>query len=156
MKFFPLLIFLCAISAFAEPVISDKEAAQHVDEKVEVRGKVFDVHVSDSGLVLINFGAKYPAQTFTAVVFADHAAQFPEPEKYIGATLAVRGTIRMHQNKTEMVLDAPDQLTVLLKAEAAPTPDSTTSAASEPAGIIVGPDGVTRRILPFTRNAGAE
>src|SRR4051812_22359111 len=80
---------------------TDAEAAQHDGEIADVHGKVNDVHVFDSGMVLINFGSKYPSQTFTAVIFAKQASQFPDPKSYKGKTLSVHGTIRIHKNKPE-------------------------------------------------------
>lgn len=151
-KFFGALAFLLsAISANAGSNYSDAEAANHEGEKAEVHGKVFDVHVTQSGMVMINFGAKYPAQTFTAVIFKDHADQFPEPEKFLGTTLSVSGEIKMHNKRPEMVVDAPAQLKVLAEAPAAtPPPAPVPGAAGKSAETIVGPDGVTRRIVPFS------
>jgi hypothetical protein len=46
-------------------VITDTEAAQHVGQKVTVEGVVVAVTSSSKGNTFINFGAKYPNQTFT-------------------------------------------------------------------------------------------
>ncbi len=151
MKIFSALAFLMSAISASAASYSDTEAANHEGENAEVHGKVFDVHVTQSGMVMINFGAKYPAQTFTAVIFPDHANQFPDPEKFLGATLSVSGEIKSHHNKPELVVDAPAQLKVLAEAPAAtPAPAPVAGAAGKSAETIVGPDGVTRRIVPFS------
>ena len=151
-----LVLALVCTTAFSAEFYSDAEAAKHDGEKAEVRGKVMDVHVADSGMVLLNFGAKFPAQTFTAVIFKDKAAQFSEPEKLKGAQLAVVGTIRIHKDKAEMTLDSPAQLKVLTAAEPAPAGSAEAAAPPEQStGTVVGPDGVSRRILPFSRSLPA-
>jgi hypothetical protein len=56
-----------AISSRAQDlqVIKDSEAIQYVGKNVEVRGLVFAVYTSKKGNTFLNFGAKYPNQTFT-------------------------------------------------------------------------------------------
>ena len=46
-------------------VIKDSEAAQYVGKNVEVRGLVVAVYTSKKGNTFLNFGGKYPNQTFT-------------------------------------------------------------------------------------------
>jgi hypothetical protein len=46
-------------------VIPDTEAAQHVGQQITVEGVVVKVFTSKSGNTFLNFGAPYPAQTFT-------------------------------------------------------------------------------------------
>jgi hypothetical protein len=47
------------------PVVKDSEPAQYVGKNVEVRGLVVAVYTSKKGNTFLNFGAKYPNQTFT-------------------------------------------------------------------------------------------
>jgi hypothetical protein len=49
-------------------VVKDSEAAQYVGKNVEVRGLVVAVFVSKRGNTLLNFGGKYPNQTFTGYI----------------------------------------------------------------------------------------
>jgi hypothetical protein len=46
-------------------VITDAEAAQHVGQKMTVEGVVVAVTNSGKGNTFINFGGRYPHQTFT-------------------------------------------------------------------------------------------
>ena len=66
--FFSLLLvgWLSApIEAQTSTVITDAGAAQHVGQKVTVEGIVVAVTNSGKGNTFINFGGKYPHQTFT-------------------------------------------------------------------------------------------
>jgi len=72
-------LFLIALSLFVSgsainsraqdlQVIKDSEAAQYVGKNVEVRGLVVAVYTSKKGNTFLNFGAKYPNQTFTGYI----------------------------------------------------------------------------------------
>ena len=56
-----------SISALAQTltVIPDTEAAQNVGQHITVEGVVVKVFTSKSGNTFLNFGGRYPAQTFT-------------------------------------------------------------------------------------------
>lgn len=152
-----IVILTFATIACAENSYSDAEALKHAGETAEVHGKVADLHTTDAGMALLNFGAKFPAQTFTAVIFAEKAAQFPELAKCKGATVSVHGEIRLHKEHAEMTLTEPGQLKILTPSEVPVVSDSpgARAAAGSPVGIVVGPDGVPRRIVPFSRGISA-
>ncbi|MEA3187516.1 MAG: hypothetical protein QOD99_1346 [Chthoniobacter sp.] len=160
MKYFLALSCLAfATTVFGQASYSDAEASQHIGETAEVHGKVVDVHVvQGSGMVMLNFGKKFPGQTLTAVIFAGKATLFPEPEKYKGATLSVTGEIRLHKEKPEITLETADQLKVLTAAspKASPQPASSPSvsgsASASPGASVTGPDGVSRKVQPFSGN----
>jgi len=77
---FPILVGLLvgslSMTALAQSltVIPDTEAAQHVGQQVTVEGVVVKVFTSKSGNTFLNFGAPYPAQTFTGWIPARHRA----------------------------------------------------------------------------------
>src|SRR5260370_33511959 len=50
------------------PTVKDSEAAQYVGKNVEVRGLVVAVYTSKKGNTFLNFGGKYPNQTFTGYI----------------------------------------------------------------------------------------
>jgi hypothetical protein len=65
-----LLFFVCALSAGPllsadDTLIDPLGAISHVGQSVAVSGLVVAVFVSKSGNAFINFGDKYPNQTFT-------------------------------------------------------------------------------------------
>ena len=49
-------------------VIKDSEATQYVGKNVEVRGPVVAFYTSEHGNIFLNFGAKYPNQTFIGYI----------------------------------------------------------------------------------------
>jgi hypothetical protein len=57
--------FSAPVDAQSATVISGTEAAQHVGQRVTVEGVVIAVTNSGKGNTFINFGGKYPHQTFT-------------------------------------------------------------------------------------------
>jgi DNA/RNA endonuclease YhcR with UshA esterase domain len=91
-------------------VIRDSEAASHVGETVTVEGTVASVHVTRSRTTFLNFGAAYPKQTFTAVVFSSAASQFPNPQQWDGKRVRVTGKVRLYRDRPEIVLEASSQL----------------------------------------------
>ncbi len=73
-----LVVFLSGwlsalVTAQIATVIPDTEAAEHVGQKATVEGTVVAVFTSSKGNTFINFGGKYPHQTFTGYIPADSA-----------------------------------------------------------------------------------
>ena len=65
---FLLICLAPCLSAQDLQVIKDSEAAQYVGKNVEVRGLVVAVYTSKEGNTFLNFGAKYPNQTFIGYI----------------------------------------------------------------------------------------
>jgi len=91
-------------------VVRDSEAASHVGESVTVEGTVASVHVTRSGTTFLNFGAAYPKQTFTAVIFSSAASRFPNPRQWEGKRVRLTGKVRLYRDRPEIVLEAASQL----------------------------------------------
>jgi DNA/RNA endonuclease YhcR with UshA esterase domain len=91
-------------------VVRDSEAASHVGESVTVEGTVASVHVTRSGTTFLNFGAAYPKQTFTAVIFPSVASLFPNPQQWEGKRVRITGQVRLYRDRPEIVLEASSQL----------------------------------------------
>ena len=97
-------------TAAARLVIPDSEAGNHVGEEVTVRGTVEDVYTSRKGNTFLNFGARYPDQTFSGVIFRENASQFPDAEQWEGRRVMVHGRIQLYRGKPEVILRSPEQL----------------------------------------------
>jgi DNA/RNA endonuclease YhcR with UshA esterase domain len=103
--------FLTALAAQTATVIPDTEAAQHVGQKATVEGVVTAVTNSGKGNTFINFGGKYPHQTFTGWIPKDS-------ELAGGSTLAglegkkikITGTIEIYKGKPEIKIMSKDQV----------------------------------------------
>jgi hypothetical protein len=93
--------------------IPDSQAISHVGQNATVQGTVSNVHVSSKGTVFINFGAPYPNQDFTAVIFSSSAGAFGDVMRLEGKKLAVSGPITMWKGKPEMILRMPASLRML-------------------------------------------
>ena len=91
-------------------VVPDTQAVSHVGQTVTIEGSVASVHVSRSGMIFLNFGAAYPQQTFSAVVFRSAASRFPDPQQWEGRRVRVTGQVRLYRGKPEIILNEPRQL----------------------------------------------
>jgi hypothetical protein len=100
----------------APPVLGPDQAKDHIGEVASVQGLVFGVHTSRGGATYINFGAPYPRNTFTAVIFASDAGTVTPLAALQGARVQVTGRIALYQGKPEIVLKNPAQLKVITPA----------------------------------------
>ena len=91
-------------------VITDREAMAHIGETVTVMGTVTEVFRSRKGTIYLNFGAKYPHQTFTAVALPPAPAWAAELDSLAGRRVGVRGQIVRYRGRVEIVLKGPEQL----------------------------------------------
>lgn len=98
-----------ASPAAAPGTITPEEAKNHVGETATVRGKVFNVHVTQKGDVFINIGGKHPNAPFTAVCFKQ-ALPTEELKALDGKTISVRGTIKEYNGQVEIILESADQI----------------------------------------------
>src|ERR1041384_2274141 len=105
-------LLLSVIVAVAEP-IPDADAAKHVGETVELRGTVADVHVFESGQVVLNLGAKFPKQNASVVIPAKAASAFREVEELNGAEILAKGKIELFKDRPEIKITDPSSLQIL-------------------------------------------
>jgi DNA/RNA endonuclease YhcR with UshA esterase domain len=114
MKRKSLLTFLaviCAASITAQTSnYTAVEAAKHVGETATITDTVDGVHQSSKGNIFLNMGGKYPNQAFTAYIPSASAAQFPNPQRYEGRTVAVSGKITLYKGKPEIIVNSPSQI----------------------------------------------
>jgi len=66
-------LLAASLEAQTATVIPDTEASRHVGQKATVEGVVVTVFTSNNGNTFINFGGKYPHQTFTGWIPKDSA-----------------------------------------------------------------------------------
>jgi len=121
------LLALVALAAFGQqkPAYPDAEAGKHVGEEATVIGKVFNVSTSGKGTTFLNFGDRYPRQTFGAVVFAGNQAAVGDVKRYEGQEVAVTGRIETSPDqKPQIVIRRRDQIKLAGPAvpAAPPTP----------------------------------
>jgi DNA/RNA endonuclease YhcR with UshA esterase domain len=110
-----LLLVLFTAGSLSAADITPEDAGKHVGERVTVRSTVFQVFVSKSKNVYLNFGAKFPNQTFAAAVLiqktpallADGPDWFTALE---GKEVAVTGVVELYKGKPEIVLKAREDV----------------------------------------------
>jgi hypothetical protein len=111
-----LLFFVFALSAGPllsadEILIDPSDAARHVGQSVAVSGLVVAVFVSKSGNAFINFGDKYPKQTFTGWIPAGNPlAHDPWIKSLEGKTIKVQGVVELYRGKPEIKIVSRDQI----------------------------------------------
>ena len=91
-------------------VIDYTAAKEHVGEYASVRGVLVDAHVTSSGTVFLDFCKNYKTCPFTGVIFADDAKTFSDLSRYEGKTITLTGKISLYQDKAEIILSDPSQL----------------------------------------------
>ena len=102
-----------AISSRAQDlqVIKDSEAIQYVGKNVEVRGLVVAVYTSKKGNTFLNFGVKYPNQTFTGYIPAgSELAGDRWTITLQGKVIGVIGTVEMYRGKPEVKILSRSQI----------------------------------------------
>jgi DNA/RNA endonuclease YhcR with UshA esterase domain len=111
-----LVLLLCLIATRADDplVIKDSEAVHYVGKNVQVRGLVVSVTTSPLGTTFINFGRKYPNQTFAGFIAAGSTMTADQRLTMIqGKTIGITGTIQLHDGKPEIEIVSADQIKAL-------------------------------------------
>lgn len=110
-----LLTAVLVLAAGQQPaMIAADSAAKHVGEEVVVQGIVTSVHTSEhDSTTFLDFGPKFPGQTFTAVIRSAARSRFTGVEKLVGSAVLVKGTITLYKGKPQIVLKTADQLRVV-------------------------------------------
>ena len=100
------------VTAQTVTVIPNTEAAQHVGQKATVEGTVAAIFTSNKGNTFINFGGKYPHQTFTGYIPADSALAGggSSVAGLEGKRIKITGTIDLYKGKPEIKIMSKDQL----------------------------------------------
>ena len=113
---FVVLLFAClpgSLWSQTATTIADTEATQHVGQKVTVEGVVVAVTNSGKGNTFINFGAKYPNQTFTGWIPKDSELSGGSgPTGLEGKKIKITGTIELYKGKPEIKVMTKDQIQI--------------------------------------------
>ena len=92
-------------------VIKDSEAAQYVGKNVEVRGLVVAVYTSKKGNTFLNFGDKYPNQTFTGYIPAgSELAGDSWTVTLQGKDIGITGMVELYRGKPEVKILSRSQI----------------------------------------------
>ena len=86
------------------------EASAHVGEYASVRGTLVDAYTSKSGTVFLDFCRSYKTCPFAGVIFADDVKKFGDLSDYEGRVVTLTGKISLYQDKAEIILESPSQI----------------------------------------------
>lgn len=98
------------VGALAQATVPDTAAARYVGQTVTVEGVVANVFTSRAGNTFLNFGAAYPNQTFSAVVFSRAAGRFPNLPQWEGRRVRVTGRVQLYRGRPEIILNSPEAI----------------------------------------------
>lgn len=93
--------------------ITDRQAGEHIGKRAVVEGSVIAVYTSRRGNTFLEFGAPYPNQDFTAVIFAENAGSFSNVYRLKGRRVWVSGILRLYRGKPEIILRSASQLRLI-------------------------------------------
>jgi len=102
-----MMIFVLS-NVHAQDRISSAEAKDNIGKKLQVKGKVASVFISEKGNKFINFDEKSPNQTFTVAIFSGKDIDISRIKE--GCTLTVYGEIKEYKGKPEIVIESSDQI----------------------------------------------
>lgn len=124
-----LLAPLASAQQKALPAYTETEAGQHEGEEAAVTGKVVTVAKSAKGTTYLNFGDRFPRQTFSGVVLTRDEEKVGDVKVYEGKVVTITGRIELSPDKKpQIVISAPTQI----KLADATTAPASTSAATPP------------------------
>ncbi|MEO6788110.1 MAG: OB-fold nucleic acid binding domain-containing protein, partial [Chthoniobacteraceae bacterium] len=121
MKIRSLIIFGSALAmalttalspvCLGEQKYADTEAGKHAGDEATVTGRVASVSKSGKGTVYLNFGEKFPRQTFSGVVFAKDADKVGDLAQFEGRTVALTGRIELSPDgKPQIIIRSAGQV----------------------------------------------
>ncbi|MGH7190961.1 MAG: hypothetical protein ACREF0_17465 [Acetobacteraceae bacterium] len=93
--------------------VSAGAAAGHAGETETVCGTVASVYYASRSRArptFLDFGARYPHETFMAVIFDDDRPAFGQLAGLRGERACVTGPIQLYRGKPEIILQDPSQL----------------------------------------------
>src|SRR5450631_1926029 len=99
--------------AFCQTKISIDSVTKHYGERVTVCSKVYGTKALEK-VTFINLGAAYPNSLLTVVIFTKDKSKFKEaPEAmYADKTICVTGELKEYNNKPEIIISSPEQITI--------------------------------------------
>jgi DNA/RNA endonuclease YhcR with UshA esterase domain len=92
--------------------IGAAEAGQHYNETLIVTGKIAQVSVRPS-VVILNLDKPSPDSPFSAVVFARATNRFGDLSKLQGKQVEIMGMVKQYRNKPEIILENTNQLVIV-------------------------------------------
>lgn len=112
---------ILSLTVNAQTKISISDISKHIGDSVELTTQVFGVRYlpdTKGSPTLVNFGAAYPNQLLTAVIWSDVRKQMliePTEENLKDKTVIVIGKVELYKGKPQVVIKNPWQFQVVDK-----------------------------------------
>jgi DNA repair exonuclease SbcCD ATPase subunit len=90
--------------------ISIDSLNSNIGEIVTIEAVVTQVVMAQNGNLYLNVGGNFPNQKLTLVAFPENVFLIPEPEKYEGEEIIVKGELALYNDKPQIVIDKPEQI----------------------------------------------
>ena len=94
-----------------EVIISTKEVSSYIGKAATIKGYVADVVVREK-VAYLNFDAKYPKNSFSAVVFPSDYKKFGNLEDFKNKNVEVKGMVTTYNNKAQIILNSSEQIKI--------------------------------------------
>lgn len=91
-------------------VIDYTDAPEHIGDYASVRGTLVEAYTSASGTVFLDFCKNYKTCPFSGVIFSDDVEKFGNISRYNGTVITLTGKISSYQDKAEIILSDPSQI----------------------------------------------
>jgi len=114
MRHLIFFLFLFCFSSSYSQNVSPAQAKDYVGKKTTVCGEVFGSYHSTKTKgqpTFLDMGGKYPASTFTILIWGDDLSKFSYDIKSLeGKNICVTGVIKEYKGKPEVIVYGPDQI----------------------------------------------
>lgn len=112
-----LFVLISTYSIFSQTKITPAKAKNFICKKVIVIGVIDEVYESYSDTYFLDMDAKYPDNTFTAVIFKSDANKFSNINKFEGKQVQINGPIKGYQGRPEIILNSVEQIKLLITSK---------------------------------------
>jgi DNA/RNA endonuclease YhcR with UshA esterase domain len=108
-----VLLLFSAVCTMGEnpPEYTPAEAPRHIGETASVTGAVKQVYQTQGGSIFLDLGAIHPHNPFTVFIPRSAAEKFSNFKDFDGMVITVSGQIQEYNNKAEIVVTDPSQIT---------------------------------------------
>ncbi len=104
------------------PQYTPAQVAEHIGEQAIVCGKVVSATYASRSRgrpTFLNLDKPYPDHIFTAVIWGENRSKFDPPpdQAYRQESICVTGRIKEYRGKPQVIIDEPNQITLVAKHE---------------------------------------
>jgi len=110
------IVLIGVATAFAQDPMTPEQAAKNPGERATMEGEVVEISKPENGYIYLNFGGKYPDQTFSAWIHQLETKHFPDIDATLGKRVRVSGVANLLEAKLIIRLRKPEDLTILVSA----------------------------------------